>query len=133
MRALIFLVALTLASFVGSAPARAQEGHPLKGSWIGTWTGNKTHGNDVVVVMNWDGKAITGMLNPGTDNIAIKNATLNPAGWLVHIEAEGKDKAGAVVSYVIDGKIESLPLPNRTVTGTWKSQKESGAFKIGRQ
>ena len=53
--------------------------------------------------------------------------------YFVHIEAEGKDKAGAVVSYVIDGKIESLPLPNRTVTGTWKSQKESGAFKIGRQ
>ena len=133
MRALIFIVSLTLATLVGSAPARAQAGHPLKGSWIGTWTGNKTHGNDVVVVMNWDGKAITGMFNPGTDNIAIKNATLNPAGWLVHIEAEGKDKAGAVVSYVIDGKIESLPLPNRTVTGTWKSQKESGAFKIGRQ
>jgi hypothetical protein len=133
MRALIFIVSLTLATLVGSTPARAQEGHPLKGSWIGTWTGNKTHGNDVVVVMNWDGKAITGMINPGTDNIAIKNATLNPAGWLVHIEAEGKDKAGAVVNYVIDGKIESLPLPNRTVTGTWKSQKESGAFKIGRQ
>ena len=78
MRALIFVVALTLASLAGSAPARAQEGHPLKGSWIGTWTGNKTHGNDVVVVMNWDGKAITGMINPGTDNMPIKNATLNP-------------------------------------------------------
>ena len=60
-------------------------------------------------------------------------ATLNPTGWLVHIEADGKDKGGAVVSYVIDGKIENLPLPNRTITGTWKSQKENGAFKIGRQ
>ena len=99
MRALIFVVALTLASLAGSAPARAQEGHPLKGSWIGTWTGNKTHGNDVVLVLNWD----------------------------------GKDKGGAVVSYIIDGKIENLPLPNRTITGTWKSQKENGAFKIGRQ
>ena len=133
MRSLIFIVALTLASLGGSAPARAQEGHPLKGSWIGTWTGNKTHGNDVVVVLNWDGKAVTGMINPGTDNIPVKTATLNPAGWVVHIEADAKDKAGAVVSYVIDGKIENLPLPNRAITGTWKSQKESGAFKIGRQ
>ena len=95
MRAFIFIVALTLASLAGGAPARAQEGHPLKGSWIGTWAGNKTHGNDVVVVLNWDGKAITGMINPGTDNIAIKTATLNPTGWLVHIEADGKDKAGS--------------------------------------
>ena len=132
MRALTFVLTLALVALAGGA-AVAQEGHPLKGSWIGTWSGNKIHGDDVLFVMNWDGKAITGMINPGTDNIAIKNATLNPAGWLVHIEAEGKDKAGAAVSYVIDGKIESLPLPNRTVTGTWKSQKESGAFKIGRQ
>jgi hypothetical protein len=133
MRALIFVMALTLASLAGSAPVRAQEGHPLKGSWIGTWTGNKTHGNDVVVVMNWDGKAISGMINPGTDNIPIKAATLNPTGWTVHIEADGKDKGGAPVNYVIDGKIENLPLPNRSITGTWKSQKENGAFKIGRQ
>src|ERR1700730_19083454 len=133
MRAFTFVLALSLASLIGASSAVAQEGHPLKGSWLGSWAGNKTHGNDVVIVMNWDGKAITGMINPGTDNIAIKTATLNPTGWLVHIEAEGKDKAGAVVSYVIDGKIESLPLPNRTLTRTWKSQKENGAFKIGRQ
>ena len=133
MRAFTFILALSFASLLGGAPVVAQEGHPLKGSWIGTWAGNKTHGNDVVVVLNWDGKNITGMINPGTDNIAIKAATLNPTGWAVHIEADTKDKSGAVVSYVIDGKIENLPLPNRSVTGTWKSQKESGAFKIGRQ
>jgi 1,4-alpha-glucan branching enzyme len=52
MRAFIFVLALTLASVAG-IPAGAQEGHPLKGSWIGTWAGNKTHGNDVVVVLNW--------------------------------------------------------------------------------
>ena len=133
MRAFTFILALSFASLLGGAPVAAQEGYPLKGSWIGTWAGNKTHGNDVVIVLNWDGKAITGMINPGTDNIAIKTATLTPAGWALHIEADGKDKAGAVVSYVIDGKIENLPLPNRSITGTWKSQKEMGAFKISRQ
>jgi hypothetical protein len=132
MRSLIFVLALSFVALSG-APAMAQEGHPVKGSWIGTWANNKLLGNDVLVIMNWDGKAITGMINPGTDNIPIKNATLNPTGWLVHIEADAKDKSGAVTSYIIDGKIENLPLPNRTVTGTWKSQKESGAFKIGRQ
>jgi hypothetical protein len=115
-------------------PVLAQEGHPLKGSWLGTWSGNKIHGNDVLLVMTWDGKSITGTINPGTDNITIKNATLNPEGWLVHIEADATDKSGQPVTYTIDGKIENLPLANRVVTGTWKdSRGDTGAFKIGRQ
>src|SRR4029077_9184458 len=116
------------------APVAAQEGHPLKGSWLGTWAGNKALGNDVLIVMTWDGKSITGTINPGTDNIPIKSATLNPEGWLVHIEADAKDKAGQAVTYVIDGKIENLPLASRSVTGTWKDNKGgTGAFRIGRQ
>ena len=133
MRSCAFILALSFACLIGGAPAVAQEGHPLKGSWLGTWTPNKIHGNDVVVVMNWDDKAITGTINPGTDNIPIKTATLNPQGWLVHIEADAKDKAGNPLTYVIDGKIEKLPLANRSITGTWKNQKESGAFNVGRQ
>lgn len=116
-----------------SGPAVAQEGHPLKGSWLGAWEGNKTHGNDVLLVLNWDGKSISGTINPGTDNMPIKNATLNPDGWLVHLEADGKDKAGNVVSYVIEGKIEGLSFPNRSVIGTWRSQQGKGVFKISRQ
>ena len=72
--ALFSLVALAGAAVV------AQEGHPLKGSWIGTWSGNTLHGNDVLLVLTWDGKTITGTINPGTDNMAIKNASLNPDG-----------------------------------------------------
>jgi hypothetical protein len=132
MRALVFIVTVFVACLV-SAPAVAQEGHPLKGSWLGTWEPNKTHGNDVLLVLNWDGKNITGMINPGTDNMPIKNATLNPDGWVVHLEADGKDRAGAVITYVIDGKIEGLSFPNRSVIGTWRSQQGKGSFKISRQ
>jgi hypothetical protein len=131
MKRLVFAV---LAVCLVAVPAIAQEGHPLKGSWLGSWTGNKTLGNDVLIVMTWDGKNITGTINPGTDNIAIKSASLNPEGWLVHIEADAKDKQGNVVGYTIDGKIENLPLANRVVTGTWKDNRGgTGAFKIGRQ
>ena len=133
MRALLFSLALSLACLAAAPPAVAQEGHPLKGSWIGTWAGNKIHGADVVVVLNWDGKSITGMINPGTDNMPIKNATLNPEGWVVHFEADAKEKSGAVLTYVIDGKIANIHLPKRTVSGTWKNPKESGAFNIERQ
>jgi hypothetical protein len=129
----LVLAALAVCMIV-AAPALAQEGHPLKGSWLGTWAGNKIHGNDVLLVMTWDGKNITGTINPGTDNMAIKNASLNPEGWLVHLEADAKDKAGQPVTYVIDGKIENLPLANRVVAGTWKdSRGGTGAFRIGRQ
>jgi hypothetical protein len=128
------LVLTLLAVCLLAAPVVAQEGHPLKGSWLGTWTGNKIHGNDVLLVITWDGKNITGDINPGTDNIKIKNATLNPDGWLVHIEADAKDKAGQPVTYTIDGKIENLPLANRVITGTWKdSRGNTGPFRIGRQ
>ena len=131
MRALTVIMALSVACL--ASPAMAQEGHPLKGSWLGTWSPNKAHGNEVLIVLNWDGKAITGMINPGTDNIPIKAATLNPDGWQVHIEAEGKAPSGTVLNYVIDGKIENLALPNRSVVGTWRNQNEKGAFKISRQ
>ena len=131
MRALIFVLTLSLVALAGGA-AVAQEGHPLKGSWIGTWSGNKVHGDDVLLVLNWDGKASTGVINPGTDDMAIKAATLDADKWTVHLEADAKDKAGAI-SYVIDGKIENLAMHNRFITGTWKSQRGSGAFRIQRQ
>jgi hypothetical protein len=116
-----------------SIPAAAQEGHPLKGSWIGTWGPNRNQGNDLLLVLNWDGKTISGTINPGTDNIVVKNATLQPDGWMFHFEADAKDKTGKPITYVLDGKIGNLPLPNRTLTGTWKNQEESGAFKLQRQ
>ena len=129
-----FVVALALSALCAAgAPVMAQEGHPLKGSWIGTWAGNTVHGNDLFMVLDWNGKAITGTINPGQDNIVIKSATLNPEGWVLHFEADGKDKAGAVITYVVDGKIENLAMHNRSITGTWKSQRGGGAFKIARQ
>ena len=128
------LILALLAACLLTCPVFAQEGFPLKGSWLGTWTGNKVHGNDVLLVMMWDGKTISGDINPGTDNIKVKNASLNPEGWLVHIEADAKDKQGQALTYTIDGKIENLPLASRSITGTWKDNKGgTGAFRIGRQ
>jgi hypothetical protein len=114
-------------------PIVAQEGHPLKGSWIGVWDGNAQHGNDVILVMNWDGKNVTGMINPGTDNIKIDTATLDPAGWKVHIEAAAKNKQGAAMKYVIDGSILQLEMANRAVVGTWTAGAAKGKFEIRRQ
>ena len=129
-----FVVALALSALCAAgAPVVAQEGHPLKGSWTGTWEGNTVHGNSVLVILDWNGKAITGTVNPGTDNMVVKNATLNPDGWVFHFEADGKDKAGAVITYVVDGKIENLGLYNRVIAGTWSHDNVKGDFRIQRQ
>jgi hypothetical protein len=127
------LAVLFAVSLAGPWSAAAQEGHPLKGSWLGTWNRNPPQANDLVIVLNWDGKNITGTINPGVDNLTVKNATLNPDGWAVHLEVDAKDRTGTVQTYVLDGKIENLTLPNRSITGTWKSQKENGTFKVARQ
>ena len=128
------LTMLTASLVLGlSAIAVAQEGHPLKGSWLGEWKGNAVHGDNILLILDWDGKAITGMINPGTDNMALARATLEPSGWVVRLEAEGKDKDGSAVRYVIEGKIENLELPNRSINGTWSSNKGGGAFTASRQ
>jgi hypothetical protein len=126
------IVALTIATLLIPI-AMAQEGHPLKGSWIGVWESNETHGENVVVIMDWDGERITGVINPGTDNIEIDEATLDPDDWSVHIEADAQTDAGRSIRYVIDGTIRELELPSRSIIGTWRSQEGRGAFDIRRQ
>jgi hypothetical protein len=131
MRALTTTLVLACLAYAG--PVVAQEGHPLKGSWVGTWGPSQLHTDDVLLVLDWNGKSITGTLNPGTDNMVVRNATLNPDGWVVRFEADGKDRAGNAVSYVVEGRIQNIGQANRTIAGTWRSQKENGPFRISRQ
>ena len=113
--------------------AAGQEGHPLKGSWLGTWEGNEALGNDLILILDWDGNSITGVINPGTDDIPIAKATLEPKGWVVTLEADAKDKSGAALHFFIEGHIENVELPNRSIVGTWRSQRGRGAFEASRQ
>jgi hypothetical protein len=124
---------LALLPFALTVALVAQEGHPLKGSWIGVWEGNTVLGNDVLMILGWDGKAVTGMINPGTDNIKVEKATLDPAGWKVHLEGDAKDKAGKSTHYVIDGAIQQLEMANRSIKGTWSGGAAKGKFEVHRQ
>ena len=197
MRVMKLVLACLVVVALSAATALAQEGYPLKGSWLGDYGPNKTTRTQVFLVMDWDGKAISGMINPGTDNIPIKNATLtpptpassarrwrwcprwwwrrwwrsggwrgggrwcgcrwcgscgNPAAasaaaappppaqtgpvqpdWLFHAEAEGKDRSGATVRYVIDGKVENIGLANRYIVGTWTVGTTKNDFRLVRQ
>ena len=115
-----------------SAPALAQFGHPLKGTWSGDWGPTKENRTHVVLELNWDGKAISGNINPGPKAVPLKKAELSPDTWGVHFEGDGKDASGATVHYVIDGKLENLGAYQRFITGTWTQGAAKGDFKITR-
>ena len=133
MRSRAFLLVSLIAILAIAVSAVAQEGHPLKGTWLGDWGPNKNDRNQITVVMDWDGKQITGQVNPGPNALPLKNATLDPKGWVVHFEADTKNAAGQPVHYVVDGKIENLGLYNRSIVGTWVHDNVKGDFRIQRQ
>ena len=104
------------------------QGHPLKGTWIGDWGPNKQNRTPVVILMDWDGKAVSASLNPGPKAVQFTKADLNPANWTVHLEA-----SSGGMTIVADGKIENLGSASRSIVGTWMQGKEKGDFKITRQ
>ena len=119
-RVLRFAFALLLFA----SAAFAQFGHPLKGTWSGEWGTAKTH---VVLEFHWDGKNLSGSINPGAGAVTFSKVTLDPATWMVHAEA---DKAG--VHYAVDGKMENIGAYQRFITGTWTQGSNKGDFKVTR-
>jgi hypothetical protein len=113
-----------------SRSVHAQEGHPLAGTWHGTWGPDATTRHDVTLVLDYDGKAITGMMNPGPDAIHFDRITLDPATWGVHFEARSGGAASAPI--VIDAKIEDVTSRHRRIVGTWTQGPMKGDFKVSR-
>jgi hypothetical protein len=134
-----------------SAPALAQEGHPAKGTWVGYWGPTATE-NRLVIVMDYDGKNLIGVVNPGANAVPIKLARLDitpgkppakpgdPVGeptFKMHIEADAKDAKGNSTSIVADGTMKEVGLPGRSMLGTWTQTSGGktlkGDFRISRQ
>ncbi len=130
MRLTLFRAVVLIACVAAAATASAQFGHPLKGSWSGDWGPNREQRNRVLVQMHWDGKAITGAINPGPNALTLTRATLDPDTWTVHLEAEGKDAAGRPVRSVADGKLENIGAYRRVLSGTWTQGGTKGDFRL---
>jgi hypothetical protein len=129
-----FLLACLLACFaidVSIAGAQAAmnegQGHPLKGVWIGDWGTSRDSRTPVLIEMTWDGKAVTGSINPGPQAISFTRAELDHTNWTVHLQA-----TSAGTRYVIDGRIENLGSNSRSIVGTWSQGDQKGDFKITR-
>ena len=120
------------ACLAAGATATAQFGHPLKGSWLGDWGQNKDNRTRVFMEIQWEGKSLIGILNPGANSVKLQTVTVNPDTWAVHFEGDGKDKSGATIRYVIDGKLENIGAYQRFITGTWSEGSRKGDFRITR-
>ena len=121
------IVVLSLAGSAG-----AQYGHPLKGSWSGDWGPSADDRRRLLLLLDWDGSAVTGTINPGPNAVPIAAAALDPATWAVRIEAEGRDADDNPVAYVIDGELRNIGSYNRVITGTWTQGGTRGDFTVMR-
>jgi opacity protein-like surface antigen len=132
--ALLFVAAMAVA-----IAAVAQEGHPTTGTWYGDYTSG-TQKNDLTVIMKWDGKAISGLINPGPNSKPITSATMDitpgkpapqgqqstqgvPPIFTVRFEADGM---------TFEGTIKNPVAVNRQIVGTWSRGAEKGTFQIRR-
>ena len=121
-----------LAMTGAAAAASAQFGHPLKGTWSGDWGPNKTDRTHVVLQLDWNGKALTGVINPGPAAVPMRTVELSPSTWTIHVEADGKNASGKVVRYAVDGKLQNIGAYQRFITGTWVEDGVKGDFKVVR-
>jgi hypothetical protein len=97
---------------------------PVSGTWSGDWGPTATHRNPVTVQLKWDGKALSGVVNPGPNAITLQKTSFDTKTGAVHMEADAVGYAGKV-HYVIDGKVEK-----GTMSGSWNHEKGKGDFKI---
>jgi hypothetical protein len=98
---------------------------PLSGTWVGDWGPSPADRNQVTVELKWDGKALSGTVNPGPNAVVLQKATFDPKTNAVHFEADAKGHSGSVVHYMIDGKVDK-----GTMTGSWSHDVRKGDFKI---
>ena len=123
-RRFLHVVLLSVACMALALPLLAQD--PLSGNWAGDWGPSATHRNPVTVQLKWDGKALTGTVNPGPSAITLQKATFDAKTGAVHMEADSKNMMGnGMVHFVIDGKVEG-----NTMTGSWNHSQGKGDFKI---
>jgi hypothetical protein len=127
MRRRTFHVSCFLACLTFVGIGLAQQGHPLTGTWSGDWGASPTQRNQITFVMNWDGKQVTGIINPGPDAIPIASVFVDVTNWTVRFEADAK---GAHIS--AEGRLEDIGSYHRTIKGTWHQGTVTGDFRLTR-
>ena len=108
--------------------ANAQEGHPFKGTWRGIISmGNENQA--LLIIMDYDGESITGMINPGRSSYRFNDAELDASSWSLNAEATTRD--GTDINF--EGTLNEIGARNRYLEGTWTQAGSSYPFKITRE
>ena len=128
-RVLVSLAGLSVGLAVASA--LAQEGHPLTGTWSGDWGPGAAQRTHITMVMSWDGKTVSGTINPGPDAIPVASVGLDVTNWTVRFEADAKSASGPV-RIAAEGRLDDIASSHRTITGTWRQGTTKGDFKLTR-
>jgi len=111
--------------------AAAQEGHPLTGTWSGDWGPSAAQRTHITMVMTWDGKSVSGTINPGPDAIPVDTIGLDVTKWLVRFDANTKNASGPA-RITAEGRLDDIASPHRTISGTWQQGSTKGDFKLTR-
>jgi hypothetical protein len=125
-RAIVALAAVALGMGAG-----AQVGHPAKGSWSGYWGTSNADKHRILLLLDWEDRAIVGFINPGVNQIPIEKADLDVSSWTLRLEATMPDDAGRELPFVTVGRLTNLgSWTNRTYSGTYTHGAESGRFTV---
>ena len=127
--AVVGLVGFVLALSVFAAAA--QEGHPLTGTWSGDWGPSAAQRTHITMVMTWDGKSVSGTINPGPDAIPVDTIGLDVTKWTVRFDANAKNASGPV-RITAEGRLDDIASAHRTISGTWQQGSTKGDFKLTR-
>lgn len=118
---IVVLFCLTAFAFAQNTPAA------VSGTYTGDWGPSPTHRNPVTVDLKWDGKVLSGTVNPGQEAITLQKTSFDPTTGAIHLEAEAPSRGGKAY-FVIDGKFEK-----GTMTGSWNHDNRKGDFKIAKK
>jgi hypothetical protein len=108
--------------------ALAQEGHPYEGTWRGT-IGDGVNAKPVVMIIDYDGEQLNGMIDPGRNSYRFENATHDAPNWKIDVTTQ--NRAGESVAF--SAVMRDIGSVNRTMEGTWTQGGQQLPFRIKRE
>ena len=111
--------------------ATGQVGHPAKGSWSGYWGTSDAAKRRILLVLDWRDRQITGVINPGPNQLPVDKAELDVDTWTLRLEAQMPTSGGGKKPFVATGQLTNLgSWTMRTYSGTYVFGDETGRFTV---
>lgn len=106
----------------------AQEGHPYEGTWRGT-IGTGDNAKAVVMIIDYDGESLNGMIDPGRNSYRFENAMHDAPNWKIDVTTQ--NRAGEAIAF--SAVMREIGAINRYMEGTWTQGGQEQAFKVTRE